>query len=566
MPGRVILFLGMLLCCASLAAQAPAASTARSSSASKGKAKANPAEAEVALDSAKRWTQAALEDDSNLLPTERDLLLVRLAASWKDADHAQAQEYLMVALSHLRSAAPDTPVAQSQRYLLVTSISNELHSVDSNAWEELIATLPKYAAADTISREAQELIDSNDIKGAMELEKKSLDRGGSESDANTLDWMIQSDSGEAEKLFDQILSTAAKPESDPNLLLVLAQNAFSDREDPEVQTFFNGERQKRLLDLLGQVILSGNDAGGCTYTSLITPFMSRFSQDQQDQLRAVARNCSEVAKSALDTRLSPDAGTDEIVQAMEEAPDAQSKERLREWAVRRASEKDQDYFRALQLCLAASQAELDVMSGRPDRFNQWAAQSAVRGIRVALRNHDDMRIQRLLDILPSGMRAEVEVQAVRDLSKANKQKAVQMLNDARRILEDDASIQIGERGCKLLMLDIADLAPADMTSGWRTMVMCLNQAERLRRMKYQATRTAVGNSGDHPVDPLYPLALPPAAMADESFARASIEDLDSVAYREELRLGVIGTFLESYQTAIKANQAGSAVAATDSKK
>ena len=572
MPGRLILFLGMLLCCASLAAQTPSASSLPSSSASKAKAKANLVEAELALDGAKRWTQAALEDDSNLQPVERDLLLVRLAASWKDADNAKAQEYFKIALDHFRmNIAPDASPSQRLMYSsVITSISNEVHRLDPKTWNELIDGLPKWETADTISRPAQQLIDTNDIKGAMELEKKSLDRGGSESDANTLEWMIQSDSSEAAKLFDQMLNTAAKPDSDPNLLFMLAQSAFSDREGDEVQTFFNGDRQDRLLGLVTQLLLSGKDAGGCNYSSLVAPLMSHFSPEVQGQLRTVAMNCfdgpSQVNFKSHAT--SEDASTDEIVRAMEEAPDARSKERWRELAIRHASEKDEDYLRALRLCLDVSETERDVVPSWSDRFEMWADENAQKGIRVAMRNEDDAQIQRVLNSLPSEMRIEVELKAIRTISKSNRLKAVRMLADARRILMDDASSHIDEQGCKLLMIDTAELSPEEMDGGWRAMVTCLNSLERVRRMKTKAMAPPIkpGPETEHLLSLIYPCFVPSAAMTDESLVRASTEDMESAEFREELRLGVIGTFLESYQTAIKAGQPGSAIVAADSKK
>ena len=562
---RAILFAGSLLCCVSLAAQVSARSSQPTSSAKSEIAKAISPAAERALDAAKRWTQAAFADDSHLSPLERDLLLIRLADIWKEADHPRAQEYLKEGLDHLKpDADPDASPGNRANYsLAIEAVSSEVRELDRKAWNALLEDLPKWSMTDTIARQANDLAIDGDVAGAMELEAKSLQRGGSYSDVHTLQSMIDTDPGAAAKLFDQILSTAVKPDSDPNLLLMLSQSVFPEGENGENEkpnSFFGEKRQQRLLNSLAQVAFSAKEAGACNYYVAVRQAMSHFPPSLQGQLQSLAQQC-ERGGSGHDGVASQgppaNASTDDLVRAMDEASIAQNKLRFREIAVRRASETDHDYVRAVQLCLDLTQAERDQLRGNPDRFERWAVQSGSTGVRVAMRKHDDDDVRSILEILPAGMKAEVELRAARPVPKADKPRALVMLNDARRIIELDSTIHLDENAYKLLLMETAEHSPTDITATWRTVVAGLNKLGQAMRIKAQEAAAGLNTDQNRPTPSahvrslLYPWPIPATAVEDEDFVRASIEDLDSAESREELREGVVSAFLSRYTDAMK---------------
>jgi hypothetical protein len=568
MPGRPILLLGILLYCLLDVAQTPATPAKPSPTAKSESAKSGQAAAELALDAAKRWTQAALVDSWNLQPVERDIFLVRLAHVWKDVDHARAEKYLEEGLDHLISdTTPDSTNSQdnSEFSRMIDWISSDVREIDGKTWEKLIEELPEREKTDAISSEALELAVSDDYAGALELTKKSLARGGSYSDISTLDAMTD-DPASAAKLFDQIVSTAAKPQADPNLLTGLAQSVSSASGSPDTQSFFNEERQQRVLDLLAQLTLKGREAGGCSYTYVVRPLMSRFPPQLQGQLQSILTDCGEPAADVNEAPKKDPDSTDDLVRAMNETTSAQRKAGLRELAVIHAANTDHDYVRAAQLCLEASQEEQEHSGGTPHLFELWALNNASMAMRFAIEKQDVnglQNLQNLLDILPRGMKASVELVGAGILSERDKLRARQMLDDARAILETELPVQ--PREYEDLLRETAILSPSDLSSAWTELVAGLNKFD-------QRSRDSTRNTGMHPVtgwnlNPWSlstPWSIPSKAIIDENFVRASIEDVDSVKFREGLRIGIVSAFLSRYTELLKEPKQTSVVA--DAKK
>jgi hypothetical protein len=190
---------------------------------------------------------------------------------------------------------------------------------------------------------------------------------------------------------------------------------------------------------------------------------------------------------------------------------------------------------------------------------------------AAAQKNDVDGLQGLLDLLPARIKPSSELDAVRLLAKRNRPRAKALLADARALLEiyePDHSGQPGwERTYIQLLWETADISPDDVPDAWRIVVVGLNQIEHAQRVETRITATPIVSRPEtqHSPNALYPFDVPPAAIADEGFARASIEDLDSVAYREQLRLGVIEALLTRYQSAIEAGPHKSTVAAAGEK-
>jgi hypothetical protein len=517
--------------------------------------------AELALDAAKRWTQAAVADASHLTPLERDILLIRLAGIWKDVGRAKAQEYLKDALDHFRSDAdPDaSPVNAANYSMALESVSEELRELDRKAWDSLMEELPKWNRSGVLAREANDLAIDDDVAGAMELESESLQNGGSMIDVHTLESIIDTDPVAASKLFDQILSTAAKPTSDLNLLPRLVEDAFPQNADEEAGNFFNKERQQSVLNTLAQLALVGKPADACNYYGPLMQAMPHFSPSLQGQLRSIASQCRQQhqADDWPSNEALASASTDDLLAAMESASKPQRKRELRQLAVRHALEVDHDYVRAIELSLSLSQPEREQLAvGAFEIFDSLAHEAALAGIRAAIQKNDEVEIRRILDVLPQAMRVGVELEGARTLHKSEKPRALLMLTDARRVLEGDQTIDISEEGYKLLLIETSELSPSDVTSAWRVLVPGLNGFEEAQRIRFKALagRSAFDQNGTHPskvLDFLYPWPLPESAIQDENFVRASIDDLGSVENREKLRAGVIGAFLSRYDQAMK---------------
>jgi hypothetical protein len=509
--------------------------------------------AELALDAAKRWTDSAIADATNLKPAQRDIVLVHLAHLWKDVDHETAEHYLKEGFDHLRSdAAPDSsPENKSEYSFALQGLSTEVREMDRKMWDRLIEELPDWSAAETIAMEAQNLAISDDVAGAMDLERKSLSRGGSMADANVLESLIGVDPAAAVSLFDQIVTTAAKAQGDSNMLTMLTQDVFSERGDPETKSFFNQERQQRLLDVLAQLTFSGKEKGACNYSFEVVRLLSRFPTALQGQLQPLATECEQgrpggdpsvLANQRLRT-------TDDLVRAMNEVSNPRDKVGLRELAARKAAQEDHDYERAIHLCLDASQAEREQEDRSFDPFDHWALNYASMATGTAVRKHDDVAIQRLLEILPPAMKASVELDAIRMLGKQDKMRALLMLSDARAILEVETPLR--SESYLSLLRATADLSPADLNAAWRVLVRGLNRFDDAWRNHAQLATARSGHNRVVSLNRLDPWPLSAAAITDESFVRASIEDLASGEIRETLRMGVAGAFLARYTDAQK---------------
>lgn len=550
MPRHAILFLGIVLCCTAAAAQVVVVPHEAAPTFNPETKKALPTSAELALDAAKRWTQAGLDDSSNLQPLERDFFLARLAAIWNKTDHARAEEYLKTSLEKIKADAVPNPNPDNvDGSGMLTMISSEVLAVDRNAWNNLIESLPPYAASETISLEAGNVV-FEDPAEAMQLERESLKHGGSEQDPAVLYNLIAQHQDYASTLFDEMLSTASKPDSDSNLLTMLTQDAFNERDDETIKPFFNQDRQQRLLDLLAQRTLAGQQNGGCNYSWETARLISRFPASLQGQLQPVIAQCENLhpTNAAVDqVAENKPSTTDALVRAMNEASDVKVKIVRRQRAADHAAQIDHDYERAVRLCLEASEEERAQSHTSIDRFDNSASNYSYQGIRSAMAKQDEAEMQRILDLLPARLKPQVELNAARLLAKKDRVHALQMLADAQNILEHELPLR--SVVYRSMLQQTADLTPSDINLAWRILVTGLNHFDQTQRVKNQSKRLPA--EGDAGVYEVYPWSIPTRAVEDESLVRASIEDLTLPQYRACLRLGVIEAFLTRYSDALK---------------
>jgi hypothetical protein len=478
MPRLAILFLGILLCRVTTTAQVSTDAPQPPPAASPETKKSIPIAAELALDAAKRWTQAALDDASNLPPVERDFLLVRTAKAWNSIDHARAEEYLKDAIQHLdtdvSAKSASQPVDASEA---IIDISSDVMAVDRGAWNRLVEKLPSSDASDAIATEAQTLLDNGDPKGTMELERKSLEHGGSGTDLETLYSLIGTNQSLASELFDEILKTASDPKSNTGLLDEFLRRLNS-QEDDAIGRFFDQERRRRLADVVAQRTLAGNHEDACNYSLEAAPLLSQYSAGVQGQFNSIAQNCQrEGAYGPPDPSGATLNTTDDLVRAMNESTDAHVKAGLRRRAVMHAAHVDGNYERAIQLCLDASPQERASESFPFDRFNIQASNLAWQAASTALRKNDDLEFQRLLAVLPASLKAYVEVNGIRFRSK-DKVRSLLMLTDARSILEHEVPPQ--PITYFFMLSETAQLAPEEMNISWRVLGSGLNRfAQRM---------------------------------------------------------------------------------------
>jgi hypothetical protein len=421
-------------------------------------------------------------------------------------------------------------------------------AVDRGAWNRLVEKLPSSDASDAIATEAQTLADKGNPEGAMELERRSLEHGGSGSDLGTLYSLIRTNQNLASELFDEMLKTAAKPESDTNLLADIF-NRLDSQQDDAISRFFNQERRQRLADLLAQRTLAGNHEDACNYGLGVLSMMSQYSPAMQGQLRAIVDDCKrEGAYGPPDPSGATLNSTDDLVRAMNESTDAQVKARLRRRAALHAAHIDGDYELAIQLCLDASPQERSGGGFPFDRFDNEASNLAWQAVSTALRKNDDLEFQRVLAVLPPSLKAQVEVNGIRFRSK-DKVRSLLMLTDARNILEHE--VPPHTITYFLMLSETAQLAPEEMNVSWRVLGSGLNRFAQ--RMRDQSTSSASANPQGAPayLNPISPWPLPQEALADEGLVRAIVDDLTSPEFRVCLRLSVIEAFLTRYTNALK---------------
>ena len=548
-----LLFLGLLICSISLVAQTVATAPGKTAWGSKPEVTIPPA-AELAFDAATRWTQAALDDAANLPTVEHDLLLVRLARIWNERDHARGEEYLQRALAHFETAYPTKSDSENAAMSdAISDASSDVMAVDRNAWNGLMAKLPPADASDAISSEAADLASNDDPEGAIELEHKSLEHGGSGYDVETLDSLIKTNKTLAASLFDDIMKTAAKPDGNPSLLESLVRIGLNKPADPD--SFFNQERQQRVVDLVVQQTLAGKQNGSCDYSNEAAVLMFRFPPAIQGQIQPIVeqcklRNVDSVADAISSNFLSPD----ELATVTTTASEVKVKIALRLGAAVRAAHDDHDYERAIRICLEASPQERDAFPSFPsslpfDRFDSTAVRYALEGVRAAMGKQNQAEMQHLLNILPPGLRADVEVSILHLSLIKDRPQSLLMLTDARNTLEHE--LPLHTLTYFFMLGETAQFDPEDVNAAWRMIGSGLNRFDQ--HMRSQATLLAEKGSSQAPiyVNPIVPWPLSEKALVDEGFIRAIVEDLNSPEFRACLRLSVIQAFMARYSEALK---------------
>jgi hypothetical protein len=509
-------------------------------------------EAELALDAAQRWTQTTLQDTSNLLPIQRDMVLVHLAGKWNPLDHPRAEQYATEAVDRIwKDADAAVKAGFGNANSQVMLASHDVLTVDRKLWDHLVDGAPPGSASEFASIEAEQQASEGDVPGALELARKSLAKGGSMNEAQTLDQLVQKDTAAAAQLFDDILSTALKPDSDSNLLTGLTQDVFSNHVDATGQSFFDEARQRQLLDILAQRSLAGEENGACNYTWEAARLLSRYPAALQGQLQPAIAACQKRPEdSAVENlELKHLESTDDIVRAMNEASEAKMKTALRERAIRRAADTDHDYERAVRLCLEITDEERTGVLREPgtlgDRFDRWAMDNVSRGISAAIRRGHDAEMQRLLDLLPPRLKAQPELTAARMLEWTNKPRAMLLLAEARAILEHETPVRPSPYF--QLLGESARLAPSDIGLAWHVLGTGLNRFDQARRNQLQvAVLSGTKTKQRKYLTSIDDTMIPTNAVPDESLVRAVIDDVDSPETRASLRLSVIGVFLQRY--------------------
>jgi hypothetical protein len=124
-----------------------------------------------------------------------------------------------------------------------------------------------------------------------------------------------------------------------------------------------------------------------------------------------------------------------------------------------------------------------------------------------------------------------------------------MLADASSVLEREVSLK--PETYVSLLEETAELSPSDVTSAWRALVRGLNRFDQANRLHAQSGRRFTL---------LDEWPVPLGAIVDESFVRASIDDLDSAEFREQFRMGVVEAFLSRYTELLKESKTTSVVA------
>ena len=240
------------------------------------------------------------------------------------------------------------------------------------------------------------------------------------------------------------------------------------------------------------------------------------------------------------------------MRVMNETTDAGTKSQYRQRAAQRAAEVDKDYARAIQLCLDVSEDEHSYLPFWIEaNLDEQALMYAKEGIRDAVAKKDNLEVERLLNLLPGRLKSTSELELVRQLARRDTRRALLLLDQARRTLEQEIPTRADTYG---LMLDeTANLEPGNLNLSWTVLVNGLNRFSDAQKAKAQKTGPFQEEAvrGKLLSDPLNPWFLSEPALEDENFVRACIGDLDSPEYRARLRLGVIGRYLASYSDAVK---------------
>lgn len=513
------------------------------------------------LERAKLLTAAIQEDAQNLSPAMQTVLPGRLGELWRTADPARAKAWLKETVTKL-ATIPDQESADDRKARLQASYAllSGLNKSDPDAADKLLDSLilqvqPAIARNPLgigrtpeasnlgyqIETAIRESAGEHRLERATALAQRIIDLKDGNGVVSTYFALRDLDPERANQFVADALRAAAQ-NYDWFLLFGLAQVAVPPHDAPDEAP--PEQLSNNILEVLAAGMLRVPQSAEdklriCELAPAVAGALSKYSPEQQVQLRAAVDNCksasSNVARNIRHLEAAAQTGnTAELITRATTADDALSRAQLKLRAAQEAGGAN-GYRQALNIIESLTAEEREAA---PQWSQNWAM-TAIKAVHSRFEAHDLQGVQQILARAPDDQRASMMLTASSTAYQAKDATyGLVMLTEARRELEKNPVTTIYQPYMELLSAYGAHV-PDEASSVLRLVVTGINNFKVPEKAKIR------------PVEfgwQLRPILLPDALLdSDSQMTAAAISELNSPQARVAMRLGLLEKCLQRYE-------------------
>ena len=513
-------------------------------------------------------TDDLIKDAADLDPSNRALLLARLAQHWWQANPEKARVWMAKAIETVEAVPnKEAPDKRQERLTVARLLFQIAAPLDQKLTKRLLVILSddrlvddeRTANADSLIDAATSLLDTDPTR-ATELAALALRTGHSNYLPAFLEVLRNKDPKQADLLFSQALAVARQTLSGP-LLDLLTRTAFPTQMQRPAQPVPPDNLRAELLQLhiaflqANQIKPDSQTAtcnGVVTFIAPVVLEFDRFLPQQAPIVRQAVNQChsaNPLGQQRIDeaSRSQPLNTIEDLLKAADDAKDLKVRTVYQYRAAMLATEK-KDFQRAIEILDGMSSDARAFMGGSWEaRRWEWAALSAIKQYEAGA----VFEMRQTMNDVPAELRPLAKITFLRMFKPKPKDDAdptLEFLNEARAGLRRPSSGSDAEKySWYFVLLDLTvRYQPEEARTVLKEAIAVLNRAEQAKAAdssKDQSVRldtSAISSS------------LPAALLEiDEYTVKEAVSSITSTRTRAEVRLELLGACLERMRTVKK---------------
>ena len=523
---------------------------------------------ELWLVRAQTFTDELVKDAANLEPSQRSILLAKLAQRWWRDDPEKAKSWMTGAVVYVE-AVPNKENAEDRRKRINTArqLLQILASLDkkfSLRLVELLKEADKQSGADERSGNAEALLDAalsvvdSDPVRAAELGAAAL-RVDHSSNVDTLVLALRPQNA---KLADVLLAQAlalARQKLETQLLMNITRAIYPAEMQINTQTASPPEALRAELLHLDLAYLRENPINSDTRNSVcigvisfILPVLTEFDRRLPQQAPAVrqavhqCQSLSPLAQQRIDDALRPEPlnTINDLLKAAENSEDVKVKTVYAYRAATLAKEK-KDYDGALAILDDMNAEEREFMSGMWQFFRwDWASLSAVE----QYNRSDFSAVRNTIAAVPDDLKAFAKLAFVDRLPNKRSREAdpsLEFINEAHKELASSYGSENDRYPWYFALLRLTiRYAPADAPAILSEAIAALN---RVAQADEKGVRTEVARS--YETSGFWKMYAGSLIDMDEYVVKEAVGSVSSRKIRVAVRLELLQACLERMRAA-----------------
>jgi len=513
-------------------------------------------------------TAELIKDSSDLIPTQRAVVLAALAEKWWQDDPEQARSFVGRALD-IVEAVPNKENAdeRERRLRAVRAILKIVTPLDRKYTERLIAVLSNDAEeqakikstanTDGLIEAAMLLVEKNPQQ-ARDLGSLSLRLGRSTQITSLIAKLRSKDLRLADSLFAETVA-AVRQSLDRDLLYSLAYLAFPVSMKNTASVGVPPDNLRAELLKVDVIFLQSNpinpenkNVNCISVASFIAPVLDQF-EHLLPQQAAVVRQSVNLCQSLnpLMGQSGDDAlhgeplnTVDDLLKAADEAKDVKISTVYRYRAAALARQHN-DFEKALKILDEMSTEAREFMGGSWEAYrSEWAITAAL----ARLKTGDVYGMRRIIDEVPDGLQILTKIGFLRQLPDkrdAETDPTVEFLNDTLKSLPSSALSDSDKSAAYFALLPVViEFQPTSASVVLKEGVAALNRIERAN------TQNANDDQGSTLLEGEFSKNLPATLFEmDESVVSEAVSSINSRSLRVKLRLELLTVCLDRLRSA-----------------